>query len=109
MSWIGIEDVPFSDKGMTKEKMDLLKELAEDNSYWASALHFIQSIKSRKYASLTHKQQDWLFDICATLEVELNKRTAEDLFGDSPLDEQAVRQLFNNLGRPNGGKHESKG
>jgi hypothetical protein len=109
MTWIGTEDVPFSDKGMTKEKMDLLKELAEDNSYWASALHFIQSIRNRKYASLTSKQQDWLFEICATLEVELNRRTAEDLFGDSLLDEQSMKELLNGLRQPSEDKHESKG
>jgi len=77
-SWVGC--VPFSDKGMTQEQVTLMEELAEDNSYWKTALSFIRSSSSRKWGTLSVKQQDWIMDIIASLGVELNRREAEEVF-----------------------------
>lgn len=77
-SWLG--GVPLSDKGMTQDMMTLMEELAEDNSYWKTALSFIRSISSRKWGTLTAKQQDWALDIIASLGVELDRKTAKEVF-----------------------------
>lgn len=79
--WEG--DTPFKEIGMTEDKMRLLEELAQDNNYWKNSLYFIRSVSSRKLHSLTLRQRNWLFDIDATLGVELNKRTAREVFDDN--------------------------
>lgn len=77
-SWLG--GVPFQDQGMTQDMMILMQELAEDEEYWKTALSFVRGSSSRKWSSLSEKQQDWIFTIVASLEVELNKRTAKELY-----------------------------
>lgn len=77
-SWVG--GVPFSDKGMTQDLVTLMEELAEDNDYWKTALSFIRSSSSRRWGTLSAKQQNWVMDIIASLEVELNRRTAREVF-----------------------------
>lgn len=79
-SWVG--SVPFQEQGMTQEKMTLMEELAEDSDYWKTALSFVRSISSRKLDTLTEKQSDWLLNIIASLEVELNKRIGEEVFNE---------------------------
>ncbi len=73
--WVGA--TPFQEIGMTKEKMQLLRELGPDSDYWKSALGFINQITSRKLSSLTNKQKNWLRNIEAGLSEELNKREEE--------------------------------
>lgn len=79
-SWVG--GVPFSDKGMTQDLVTLMEELAEGDGYWKTALSFIRSSSSRKWGTLSVKQQDWAINIIASLEAELNRRTAEEVFKD---------------------------
>jgi len=79
-SWVG--GVPFSEQGMSQNIMTLMEELAEDNEYWKTALSFIRSISSRKWGSLTDKQQDWAENIVASLGVELDRRTAKEVFDE---------------------------
>lgn len=74
--------VPFKDLGMTSEMMDLLPELAENNDYWAAVSRFIRQVSSRKLSSLTVNQRNWLSDIVAQLSVELDRRTAKEVFRD---------------------------
>jgi len=73
MTWVG--GTPFEDLGMTQEKMDLLKELAEDNEYWERSNMFIRSITNRKLSSLSINQRRWLGDIILALDDELVKRS----------------------------------
>ncbi len=73
MVWIG--QVPFEDIGMTEQKMDLLKELAEDSSYWKKAHDFVRSVVGRKPSSLTYNQRQWLDTIILGLDNELYKRS----------------------------------
>lgn len=80
MSWIGSSEVPFAHLGMTQQMWDLMKELSEDNEYWASAHSFVSGVKYRKLDTLTDAQRGWLEDIVATLRVELNRRTAREVF-----------------------------
>lgn len=77
-SWLG--GVPFSDEGMTQDMMILMQELAEDEEYWKTALSFVRGSSSRKWDTLSEKQQDWVETIVASLAVELNKRTAKEVF-----------------------------
>ncbi len=70
-----IGQVPFEDVGMTEGKMDLMKELAEDSSYWKRAHDFIQSIVGREPSSLTYSQRQWLNTIILGLDDELYKRS----------------------------------
>jgi len=79
-SWVGA--TPFKEVGMTQDKIELMKELAEDSEYWASALKFFNSVASRKLTSLTVRQRDWLFSIEASLSDELNKMAAKEVFDD---------------------------
>jgi len=78
ISWAG--DIPFKDQGMDEDKMSLFEELAEDNEYWKSALKFVKQVSSRKLSSLTDNQRGWLQDIIASLTVELNRKTAREVF-----------------------------
>ena len=73
MTWIG--QVPFEDIGMTENKMDLLKELAEDSDYWKRAHMFVQLSANRVPSSLSHKQRSWLTTIILDLDIELDKRS----------------------------------
>jgi len=73
MTWIG--QVPFEDLGMTGDKMDLLKEVAEDNSYWKRAHDFVRSIVGRMPSSLSYSQRQWLTTIILDLDSELDKRS----------------------------------
>lgn len=73
MVWIG--QVPFEDLGMTEDKMNLLKELAEDSSYWRRAHDFVQSITGCVPSSLSYDQRRWLTTIILSLDDELNKRS----------------------------------
>lgn len=77
-SWLG--DVPFTDKGMTQEKVDIMEELAEDNEYWKTALSFFRSVSTRKFSTLSDRQKDWLYNIVDSLEVELNRKEARKAF-----------------------------
>ncbi len=79
MNWVG--DTPFKELGMDEDKLLLLKEFAEDSEYWKKASSFIHQIVGVKLSSLSDKQKNWLSDIVATLSVELNRRTAKELFG----------------------------
>ena len=81
MSWVG--DIPFKEIGMNEDKMQLLGELAEDNNYWRNALKFVKQVSSRKLYTLSNSQRGWLFDIDATLGVELNKRATKEVFDDT--------------------------
>lgn len=81
MSWIsGSTKPPPRIIRLDREKYDLLKELAEDNDYWASALKFVDSVKNMDFYSLTDKQADWLTSIMAELSVRANKETARGLY-----------------------------
>lgn len=80
-SWIG--GVPFSEQGMSQNIMTLMEELAEDNEYWKTALSFIRSTSSRKFNTLSEKQRDWVYSIVDSLNVEMNKRSALEVFNDS--------------------------
>lgn len=81
MSWLGKSGKPPPIiVQMDEEKRSLLKELAEDNEYWESALNFVNSTGGKDFHSLTDKQADWLTSIMAELEVRLNRRTARELF-----------------------------
>lgn len=80
-AWVG--DTPFKGIGMTKDKMELLKELADDNEYWKSTLKFINQISSRKLSSLTDRQRDWLSNIIASLDVELDRQAPKEVFDES--------------------------
>lgn len=73
VAWIG--QVPFEDIGMTEQKMDLMKELAEDNSYWRKAYDFVESIGGRKPSSLTYNQRQWLTTIILDLDDELHNKS----------------------------------
>lgn len=79
-TWHG--DTPFKDRGMDADKMELLKELIEDNAYWQAANRFMEQVSTRKFSSLTVKQQDWLDDIVAQLADELNKKTGKEVWKD---------------------------
>ncbi len=72
MTWVG--QVPFEDAGMTDQKMDLLKELAENNDYWKRAYQFVRSSANRKLFSLSDNQRRWLTTIILDLDDELHKR-----------------------------------
>ena len=72
MTWV--DQVPFEDIGMTEQKMDLLKQLAEDNDYWKRAYRFVQSSTNRKLSSLSDNQRKWLTTIILDLDDELDKR-----------------------------------
>ena len=78
MTWIG--EVPFTDLGMTQERIDLLDELAGTNDYWKSARSFLKGVEHREASSLSEKQQDWIENIVASLGVELNRKVAKELF-----------------------------
>jgi len=78
VTWLG--NTPFEELGMTEQLVVLLKELAEDSDYWRKASSFFHQVMGRKLSSLSSAQQDWLSSIVASLEVELNRRTAIDLF-----------------------------
>ncbi len=80
MSWIG--KAPFQEIGMNEDKIELLKELARDGGYWSDANSFVLSISNRKLSSLSEKQRDWLYDISASLSVELDRRTAKELYSE---------------------------
>ena len=67
-SWIG--GIPFSEQGMTQDMMFLFAKLAENDEYWKTALSFVRSVSSRKWSSLTEKQQDWIGKICDSLAKE---------------------------------------
>lgn len=73
MTWVG--QVPFEHLGMTEDKMDLLKELAEDNSYWKKAHGFIRSIAGSVPSSLSYNQRRWLNTIILGLDDELHRRS----------------------------------
>jgi len=75
VSWIGSDEVPFHDIGMTKDTWDLLEELSEGSSYWYGAYMFVKSIQNRKLSSLTSSQRSWLTSIISSLKVELDKRS----------------------------------
>lgn len=75
LSWIGSNGVPFEDLGVTEDKMNLLEELAEDNSYWKKAHDFLKSIVGRWPSSLTYNQRQWLTTIILDLDSELDKRS----------------------------------
>ena len=79
MTWLG--SIPYEKMGMTKERYDLLVELAKDSEYWNKALSFINSTSSRKQHTLTTPQHNWVCEIVASLGDILNKRIAKDLFG----------------------------
>lgn len=80
MTWIGSPEVPFARLGMTQEMWALMRELGEDNEYWKSAYSFVSGVKHRKLDTLTDRQRAWLEEIIATLGVELNRRTAREVF-----------------------------
>ena len=82
MSWIGSPRVPFSEIGMTQEKLDLMKELAENNEYWRNASSFIRAVANRKLSSLSLRQRNWIYEIDASLGDELNKKIAKELFDE---------------------------
>ena len=71
INWGG--GVPFKEIGMTQEKMDLMKGLAETSEYWVTTNKFVNSVSSRKIESLTEKQQAWLHRISDSLDEELSK------------------------------------
>lgn len=79
MSWVG--SVPFEEIGMTSDKHDLLKELAEDGGYWANALSFLEQVSSRKFSTLSKAQRDWITEIEASLADKLSIRTLRKGFG----------------------------
>jgi len=81
MSWIG--DIPFEELGMNQERLDLLEELSEDNDYWKAASSFLQQVKDSKFSSLSDLQRNWVYEIIATLGVELNRKIARFVFYDS--------------------------
>lgn len=78
MSWVG--QVPFTELGMTQELMTLLVELSEGGGYWTQAYGFVNNVSGRTLSSLTDRQRDWLDNIVASLNVELNKRTAKEVW-----------------------------
>ena len=79
MTWIG--SIPFEELSMTENMIILLEELAEDSEYWRSASSFIHQVKDRELSTLSDSQRDWIGGIMATLTVELDRRTAKDVFG----------------------------
>lgn len=74
MSWLGSDDTPFKDIGMTESKMVLLEELAEDSSYWFRSQAFVEAARYRKLYSLSLKQRNWLTEIIVALGIEQEKR-----------------------------------
>lgn len=74
MSWIGSDAIPFSEIGMTQDKLTLLKELAGYTTYWRNALVFVNTFKNNKPSSMTDPQRRWLTTIMLGLDDELEKR-----------------------------------
>lgn len=66
---------------MSPNQTALLSELAEHSSYWGTAVAFVNSILGRDEHTLSDKQLDWLHDIVANLDAELNRREARVAFG----------------------------
>lgn len=75
MTWIGSSRVPFSDIGMTQEKMDLLDGLAYEDDYWMKACLFVKAVTYRKLSSLSDHQRRWLTTIIMDLGDRLYKRS----------------------------------
>jgi len=80
MSWIGSAGVPFEDVGMTEEKYKLLEVLAKDDKYWRNAQSFLRQVEGVRISTLTLRQRNWIYDIEASLGVELNRRAAKEVF-----------------------------
>jgi len=77
MNWF----IPFPEAGMTKEKYDVLQDLAQSgDEYWFTCWQFIRSNESLKVSALSVKQQDWLYSIIAGLDREIDRTTSRDLF-----------------------------
>lgn len=74
MGWIGSQEAPFADLGMTQDKLNLLQELAEDSDYWMKTYKFVGAIKYRRISSLSDNQRRWLTTIIMDLDSELYKR-----------------------------------
>ncbi len=79
-SWI--TSIPYESHGMTQIKMDMMTILAEDDDYWKTALQFVKSTSGRKFATLSVKQQDWVENIVASLDVEINRKEAREAFNE---------------------------
>ncbi len=90
--WVG--STPFQEIGMDDDKLELMKELAEDNNYWKGSLGFFRQVASRKLSSLTDKQRDWLYSIEASLSKELSKREGVEAFSEDALGDMNEGLLF---------------
>lgn len=75
MGWIGSNETPFAELGMTQDKLTLLQELAEDSPYWTRAHRFVNAVRNRRLSSLSDYQRRWLTTIIMDLDNELYKKS----------------------------------
>ncbi len=75
MNWVGSPEVPFSEIGMTQEKLDLMKKLSMNNNYWLKCSTYVRAITNRKLSSLSSSQRSWITTIIMDLGNELYKES----------------------------------
>jgi len=97
-TWIGDNSTPFTEYGMTDDKMKLLDSLSETSDYWKAARNFISQAKDMKTSALSPKQLDWIESICASLESELNRKDSKEAFADS-LPHVSVNDIWKGIRR----------
>ena len=97
-TWIGA--TPLTNIGMTEEKYTLLRELAQNNEYWAVVLSTIDAVAHLKLTSLSNSQRVRLALIILELDVALYAKSwGQDVPGRFAQSSQKVERTTDSFSR----------
>lgn len=103
MTWLGSTRTQAGRATLSKEQGAMLAKLAEDSEYWKTAHNFMKGIVGHELSSLSVKQLDWYNTIEASLDAEIDRKTARELFGEQSIDvDGAMERLGIPYRKPSG-------